>query len=231
MMIVKSPYAGKEFTLPDDKLPAVARFAMKCPFSGRRMILERRPDGGYDVSAAEEAGAAPQAPGARPQAPTPGGAPAPVPALPQVEPDNHPPGMPVAFLFLGMAGQGGWADAAREFFAARGYAVSTAAGELEAVARLRLNSYEVVVAGAGEDCARLREEMASWPGIRRRGVNVVLVGDQGPSNDPRLAFLLGANAFFAQDDAPRAGDLLEGALTGYGLRYTLMAAARSQVEA
>jgi hypothetical protein len=73
--------------------------------------------------------------------------------------------------------------------------------------------------------------MASWPGIRRRGVNVVLVGDQGPSNDPRLAFLLGANAFFAQDDAPRAGDLLEGALTGYGLRYTLMAAARSQVEA
>jgi diguanylate cyclase (GGDEF)-like protein len=65
--------------------------------------------------------------------------------------------MPVAFLFLGMAGQGGWADAAREFFAARGYAVSTAAGELAAVARVRLNSYEGGVAGAGEDCARLRE--------------------------------------------------------------------------
>lgn len=220
-MIVRSPYAGKEFTLPDEKLPAAARFAMKCPFTGRRMILERRPDGGYEVSAAEG-----PATGAAPRPPVPGGAPVPAPALPQVEPDNHPPGTPVAFLFL----DGGWLGAAREFFSARGYAVSTASGELEAVARLRLNNYDVVLAGAGADCARLREEIASWPGARRRSVNLVLVGDQGPSNDPRLAFALGANVFLAQADEARAGDLLEGALTGYELRYQLMAAARKQVE-
>ncbi|MCK9239242.1 hypothetical protein [Desulfocurvus sp.] len=220
-MIVKSPYAGKEFTLPDEKLPDAARFAMKCPFTGRRMVLERRPEGGYSVSAAPDQGAAPRPP-------KPGGAPAPVPALPQVEPDNHPPGTPVAFLF---PEDSAWLDAAREFFAGRGYGVSTASGELEAVARLRLNRYDVILAGAGQGSARLREEMAAWPGVRRRSVNVVLVGDQGASNDPRLAFLLGANAFFAQGDAPRAGDLLEGALTGYELRYKLMAAARSQVEA
>jgi len=219
-MIVRSPYAGKEFTLPDEKLPAAARFAMKCPFTGRRMILERRPGGGYEVSAAE--GPA----GADPRPPVPGGAPAPAPALPQVEPDNHPPGTPVAFLFL----DGGWNPAAREFFTARGYGVSDAADELEAVARLRLNNYDVVLTGAGPGSARLREEIASWPGARRRAVNLVLVGDQGPSNDPRLAFALGANVFLAQADEAQAGDLLEGALTGYTLRYQLMAAARKQVE-
>lgn len=218
-MIVKSPYANKEFNLPDDKLPDAARFALKCPFTGKRIVFEKR-DGEYVISAGETQGShAPTQPGPREAA-------APALKLPQVEPDIHPPGTKVAFLYL----EGGWVGSATEFFKGKGYAVSTASDELEAIAKLRLNNYDVVVSECSGKSVRLRGEIGSWQGGKRRSVNFVLVGDQGQSNDLKVAFVEGANSFLALSDESQARDLLEGALAGYEMHYLLAESAKKQVE-
>lgn len=222
-MIIKSPYVNKEFNLPDEKLPDAPRFAMKCPFSGKRIVLEKQKDGSFSVSAAESMGsqeAAPAAP-AEPAAPK-----KPELKLPQVEPDIHPPGTKVAFLYL----EGGWLSAAKSFFEGKGYAVSTASDELEAIAKLRLNNYDVILAEDTQKCGHLCKEIASWQGGKRRGVNYVLIGSQGRSNDPQAAFVNGANSYLAVADEAQAGGLLEGALTGYEMHYQLLETAKHNVE-
>lgn len=222
-MIVKSPYVNKEFNLPDEKLPDAARFAMKCPFTGKRIVFEKQEEGGYAVSAGESMGSQEAAPAAPPEQAAPAKSEL---KLPQVEPDIHPPGTKVAFLYL----DGGWLSAATAFFEGKGYAVSTATDELEAIAKLRLNNYDVLLAEDTQKCGQLCEEIASWQGGKRRGVNYVLIGGQGRSNDPQAAFVNGANTYLAVADEARAGDLLEGALTGYEMYYQLLETAKHNVE-
>jgi len=219
-MIVKSPYVNKEFNLPDEKLPDAARFAMKCPFTGKRIVFEKQ-DGQFVVSAGEAAGShTPPAQQAAPQEAQP------ALKLPQVEPDIYAPGTKVAFLFL----EAGWLEAARSFFQGKGYAVSTASDELEAIAKLRLNNYDVVMVEDSAKSKQLRGEICSWHGSKRRGVNFILVGGQGRSNDPQAAFFEGSNSYLAASDEAQARDLLEGALTGYNMHYQLLETAKKQVE-
>ncbi|MBU1001332.1 MAG: hypothetical protein KKE73_02295 [Proteobacteria bacterium] len=210
-----SPYSNKEFTLPDEKLPSADRFSMKCPFTGKKILFMRVGDK-IRVTAGE------QAHEAAPEAPV-----KPALILPQVEPDVYPPGSKVAFLYLQ---DSTWATAAQTLFKGHDYYISNAADELEAIAKLRLNEYDVLVAEDGEAGVRLQEEVASWPGGKRRRTNVVLVGSGGTSNDPKAAFVKGANAYFALSDGAKASDLLDGALTGYGLYYQLLDMARKQME-
>ncbi|WP_461209370.1 hypothetical protein [Desulfocurvus sp. DL9XJH121] len=211
-MQFKSPYNGKEFSIPDEKLPDAPRFAMKCPFTGKKMVFERG-EQGFSVTAAETV-----APGPAPR-PAPPEPVKPALNLPQVEPEVFAPGSKVAFLFLA---DGAWAEGARSFFAGKGYEVSGASDELEAIAKLRLGEYHVLVAQDGEGAANLLDEVAGWPGGKRRSVNFLLVGGDAPSNDQQAAFVKGVNAYLALADGPRAGDLLEGALRGYDLYYQLM---------
>lgn len=210
-----SPYCNKEFTLPDEKMPAVERFAMKCPFTGKKILFMRVGDK-IKVTAGE------QAHETGPEEPV-----KPALNLPQVEPDVYPPGSQVAFLFVQ---DGTWTSAAQSFFQGRGYYVSTAQNELEAIAKLRLNEYDVVLAEEGEKSVLLQEEVASWPGGKRRRTNVLLAGTGGVSNDPKAAFVKGANAYFALSDGAKASDLLEGALTGYELYYQMLDMARRQLK-
>ena len=218
-MLFKSPYNEKEFSIPDEKLPDAPRFAMKCPFTGRKMVFERVGEK-FDVVAGE--------PVERPAAPAPPPEPEkPALNLPQVEPPVYPPGSKVAFVFMK---DGGWTEAAKSFFKDKDYQINVVQDELEAIALLRLGEYDVLLAEEGEGSALLQKEVSAWPGGKRRGVNYVLVGDAAPSNDPKTAFVKGANTYLALSDGARAGDLLEGALTGYELYYQLLDMAYKQLE-
>lgn len=210
-----SPYSNKEFTIPDEKLPSADRFSMKCPFTGKKILFLRIGDK-IKITAGEAAREAASEEPAKPAL-----------KLPQVEPDVYPPGAKVAFLYLK---DGAWAPAAESFFKGKEYHVSTAGDELEAVAKLRLNDYDVLVAEDGDASALLQEEIASWPGVKRQHTNFMLVGDAGISNDPKAAFSKGANAYLAQSDGAKASDLLEGALTGYEHYYQMLSIARKQLE-
>lgn len=218
-MIFKSPYNGKEFSIPDEKLPDAPKFAMKCPFTGKKMVFERVGDK-YDVVAGEKI--------ERPAAPKPDPEPKkPVLQLPQVEPEVYPPGAKVAFLFLK---DGTWVEGAKSYFQGKGYHLSVVEDELEAIALLRLGEYDVLVAQDGDISSLLQDEVSAWPGGKRRYVNFVLVGEDARSNDPKAAFVKGANTYLALSDGAQAGDLLEGALTGYELYYQLLDMAYKQLE-
>jgi len=214
-MQFNSPYINKEFTIPDEKLPAADRFSMKCPFTGKKMLFLRLGDK-IKVTAGEAS---------RPDEPEEPAKPA--LKLPQVEPDVYPPGAKVAFLYLQ---DGGWTSGAEAFFKGHEHYVSSSADELEAVAKLRLNDYDVLVVQDGAGSVVLQEEISAWPGTKRRRTNVVLVGGAGGSHDPKAAFAKGANSYLALSDGAKAADLLEGALTGYEHYYQMLNIARKQLE-
>lgn len=207
----------KEITIPDDKVPAVPRFGLKCPHCQKKMVVERQGDT-VRVSFADQP--APAKP-----APQPPAEPA-EPKLPAVEPDVFPPGSTTAFMEVDDAA---WRAAAGEIFKARGIFYSEAEETLVGVAKLRLNNYQVIVVEDSEDCRLLLKEINSWPGLRRKGVNVVLVGDAAPSMQPSIAFEKSVNFYLNHADAARAKELLEECLAGYDLYYRPFAMVEEKV--
>lgn len=209
----------KEINIPDEKVPQVPRFALKCPFCQKKLVVERAGDG-LRASFAEPPAQAPT------PAPTPAAPEPPEPRLPAVEPDVFPPGSTVAFLELEDAA---WRLAAEEVFAARGVHVSEAEETLAGVAKLRLNNYNIVVIQDNADCVSLLREINSWPGLRRRGVNVVMIGGAAPSMQPNFAFEKSVNFYLNLADSGRAKDLLQECLLGYDLYYRPFAMVEEKV--
>ena len=193
----------KEINIPDEKVPAVPKFALKCPFCQKKLVVERQGDT-VKASFAEPVPAAPAAPVAQ------------EPQLPAVEPDVFPPGSTTAFLELDDAA---WRTAAEEVFKAKGIYYSEAAETLAGVAKLRLNNYQVILVEDCEDCAPLLAEISSWPGLKRKGVNVVMIGDAAPSMQPNIAFEKSVNFYLNHADGGRAKELIAECLAGYELYY------------
>lgn len=207
-----SPYIDKEINLPDEKVPDAERFSLKCPFTGKKILVEKDGDD-VKVQAAEpvENTKAPEQ--SREQ-------------LPQVEPDIFPPGAKVAFLY---AKSGPWTKAAEAYADKNGYHVSSAEDALTAVAKLRLNSYHLLFVEEGGDSERLAAEINSWPGLKRREANFILLGDDSPSMQPNIAFEKGVNYYFNRNDEGKAEQLFKEADDGYGLYYRPLREAEKRV--
>ncbi|MEW5772074.1 MAG: hypothetical protein AB1916_00995 [Thermodesulfobacteriota bacterium] len=202
----------KEINIPDEKVPQVPKFALKCPFCQKKLVVERVGDS-LRSSFAEQ-----PAPPPPPQAQE--------PKLPAVEPDVFPPGSTSAFMELDDAA---WRSAAEDIFKSKGIFYSEADETLVGVAKLRLNSYQVILIEDNEDCAPLLKEINSWPGLKRKGVNVVMVGGAAPSMQPSIAFEKSVNYYLNHADAGRAKELLEECLAGYDLYYRPFAMAEEKV--
>jgi hypothetical protein len=61
--------------------------------------------------------------------------------------------------------------------------------------------------------------VASWPGLKRRESNVLLVGREEKSMQPSYAFTRGVNSYLNATDMDRAGELFAEALEAYEIRY------------
>ncbi|NJB66901.1 putative Zn finger-like uncharacterized protein [Desulfobaculum xiamenense] len=194
----------KTLNIADEKIPAGGRFSVKCPQCGQKIVVD---------AAAAGASVPPPTHAAPPPYPEPA---QPILDLPTVEPDMFPPGSKVAFLYVA---DGAFHSAAEAWFGANGYHVSTSSDELEAIAKLRLNSYDIVLVEEGDAAKRLLSEISRWPGHKRRAINYVLLGTRAKSLDPNLAFQNGANFYMNTGDRDKAGDLLDGAIRGYELYY------------
>lgn len=143
-----------------------------------------------------------------------------------VEPDFFPPGARVAFLYLPTPG---WKEAAQRFFESQGFAIATAASAEEAVAKLRLNSYEVLLLEDSPDGAKVLTELATLPGTVRQAMNVLLTGSEGGSLDPRTAFLKSVNAYLAAGDHSKAAQLLPQAMATYQEHYQSLLRAKADL--
>lgn len=209
----------KEISIPDEKVPQVPKFAIKCPYCQKKLVVERVGDG-YKSSFADAPAPAP-APATAAAPPEP-----PAPKLPAVEPDVFPPGSTIAFLEVDDAA---WRTAAEEVFKAKGIFYSEAAETLVGVAKLRLNNYNVIVIEDCPDCVPLLQEISSWPGIKRKGVNVVMIGGAATSMQPNIAFEKSVNFYLNQADGGRAAELLEECLAGYKLYYRPFAMVEEKV--
>lgn len=180
-MLVSCSNCGKRFKLRDDKLPKAEVFRIPCPNCSSEIVVRKEePDSGDE----------------RPQQAA---------QSPSFEPEVFPAGARVAFVFLGHEL---CMDAAKQAVQELGYTPSIAGSMDEAVAKVGMNRYDLVCIDDSESGRAVMEVVNGWPGIRRREVNVVMVGSDAQSLDPGTSFFRGVNGWLNRGDTDRFKQLL-----------------------
>lgn len=192
-MRITCPNCQKQLSVADEKIPAGSSFKATCPGCNKPFTVGASAD------------AKPRPP--KPAAPT---------SPPSVEPDIFPPGAKVAALALQDAQ---WSEALRDSFENQGYHVCLLEDVREAMGKLRVNAYDVVVIQDTERFRPLAEQIHAWPGARRRKTNLVLIGEEGASLHSGLAFMKAADSYFHRADHVRATDLVSAALLAFDATY------------
>lgn len=205
---------GQDLNIPDDKLPDANRFSLKCPHCKEKIVVERQGDTASVSYAEPKKEVAPAEPRKE------------VLKLPAIEPEVFPPGSKVAFIDMHNED---WCTKTEVFLKQQGYEISVSEEPLEAVAKLRLNRYDLLVVEDCENCRLVLEEVASWPGHRRRALNYIMVGPDGKSMHPDVAFERGVNFYLNIAEASKAEELLKSALEGYDLYYQLFTIAQKRI--
>ena len=133
-----------------------------------------------------------------------------------VEPDLFPPGSRACFIFTL---DKGLTEKLVAIFESHGYYTATTDSPGQGVAKLRLNKYDVAVMQHKNDTSSLLEEINAWPGIIRRSMNLIVIGDEAPSMHQSQALVLGANFYLNLRDTDNLEELIMQCLRGYQLYY------------
>ncbi|MCA1945671.1 MAG: zinc-ribbon domain-containing protein [Desulfovibrio sp.] len=192
---------NRELTVPDNKLPDTPRFKIKCPQCKKEIVVERmdKVDPSFTGASYDYSGV--------------------------VEPEVFPPGARVAFLLIV---EKSWRNAASAWLKAEKFYQSTATNAHEAMLKLRLNDYQLVMIEDRDEYQGVLAEIGTWPGLRRRTVNLVLLGNDAASLDPQLSFRRGANTYLNLADAARCAELMDSVLKGYEMYYQYLNLAHDQ---
>ena len=129
-----------------------------------------------------------------------------------VAPEHFPHDATVAFLFVKnqeLAGR------IKEFLKTRGIYISEAGFIHEAVDKVRINYYNILILEDSEETKSILGIVRKWNGLRRREVNIVLVEARCQSMHPNEAFMRGVNAVVGVGDNEQVGHFLELALGDY----------------
>jgi len=185
-MEIQCSNCNKKFKIPDEKIPNVAKFIVKCPVCGFKIRVERNL---YNESKENSIDRALN--------------------LPSVEPEMHPPGSKVAFVFLK---EKDLFDKLEKILKELGYIISTASNTQEAVAKINLNRYNMIVISEVPDTKMIFKEIELWPGNLRRQINVIAMGSSAKTFDPNKEFILGVNSYISTDDFENIDDLIQNAI-------------------
>jgi DNA-directed RNA polymerase subunit RPC12/RpoP len=181
---------GKQFALPPEKVPDKPRSRFTCPSCGTKVLVDRSRE---EASAGDK-----QADAAQPEAKG---------EAYDIEPDLFPPGAEVAFVYVQ---DRSWAEKIEESLQLEGgYLLSRAENGAQALQKLRLNSYQMILLQDGPEAEDLLEEIGSWPGYVRREINCILIGDRAKSFDPGESFIRGVNSYLSIEDRQGIAELLE----------------------
>lgn len=183
-MLITCGSCDKQFKIPEEKVPDVPKFFLKCPECGEKILVNREESQEKSQKLLESF---------------------------TVEPEMHPPGSMVAFVYLRDK------DLFEKIAAClkeKGYIVSSAKNIEEAVAKLGLNRYNLVIFEEGQG-GKLLEEIDKWPGNVRRNINVVAIGEKAKTFDPNIEFILGVNSYISMEDLNRLNEILDNVFKRY----------------
>ena len=196
-MRLSCEHCNKALDIPDEKLPDAPRFRIRCPHCQNKTLVELEKKHSEDEKEFQEATSEVAS------------------GLSPVEPDIFPPGATVVFLHFEDAI---WREKCRDFFQDKGFYVSTASNNEEAVQKLRLNFYDLICIEDREENITLLQEIAKWPGKQRARINFIMVGDKANSFDPNVSFVRGVDSYLDLKDQDNAQELLNQAIEGFKIK-------------
>lgn len=185
-MEIQCSNCNKKFKIPDEKIPNVSKFRVKCPGCGYKIQVERKLHTESKESSIDQAL-----------------------NLPSVEPEMHPPGSKVAFVFLE---EKEFFDKLEKTLKESGYLVSSASSTQEAVAKINLNRYNMIIISDSPETKMIFKEIELWPGNLRRYINVIALGTSAKTFDPNREFILGVNSYISINDFENIDDLIQDAI-------------------
>ncbi|NCD24227.1 MAG: hypothetical protein EOL86_01345 [Deltaproteobacteria bacterium] len=126
--------------------------------------------------------------------------------------ETFPHDATVAFLFV--------ADAIlsqrlKSFFKKNGIYVSDSTEITEAVEKVRINYYNIIVLEDSTNSLPLHEIFKKWNGLRRRDVNIIVVGGNCQSLHGHEAFMRGVNSVISKTDNDEIEKFMELSLGNY----------------
>ena len=192
-MRINCDSCGKEFTLPEEKLPDAARFRVKCPSCGHRIAVERPArESGRSGEAGKETDR--------------GSATGDPEDLGGVEHLGLSPEKEKNALLL--VADHDLLEAVRAPLELQGFHWVAPSSSKEAIRIFHSNPLVLLVVEDREESEPLLRELHSQPGYIRREINCVLVGDRAKSFEQQQAFLLGVNTYLARSEMDRFSELL-----------------------
>lgn len=126
-----------------------------------------------------------------------------------VQPEHFPHDAVVAFVFVRNREL---AERIGLFLKGRGIFVSEARYGHEALEKVRINYYNILILEESEESKSILAIVRKWNGLRRREVNIVLVEAACRSLHPNEAFMRGVNAVIGAEDGERIENILALAL-------------------
>ncbi len=197
-MRLSCPHCDRQLSVPDDKIPTGRSFKLACPQCNKPFTVEPE-----SVNTASGANTVPPAPSPPPTA---------------VETDFYPPGAKIAFVFTS---DPEWNAALTSSLSEQGYHLAVPGDATEAIRKIDAAAYELVFIDHAPHGAEVLQRVHGWPGIQRRGVNVVLIGDEAQSLHPDASFRNGVNWYLHRNDVSDILRLVRTVIDGYEETYKM----------
>ncbi|SDB20964.1 MJ0042 family finger-like domain-containing protein [Desulfonatronum thiosulfatophilum] len=189
------PHCAKQLSVADEKIPVGQRFRLNCPQCSQSFAVDPNAPQITDATA-----------DSLPSSP------------PEKLEDNtfYPPGAKIAFLCLQHPA---WQRALIDVLGERGHYLVSVSDAVEALRKLETAPYELIFVEQSPHNLRVLQRIHGWPGLRRRGVNVVLLGTEAPSLHPDASLRNGVNWYLHLEDHSDAAHLVQTIITGYEETY------------
>lgn len=197
-MRLNCPHCDRQLSVADEKIPSGQRFKLVCPQCNKPFTVEPE-----SIGTPSGTNTMPSAPSTHPTA---------------EEIDFYPPGAKIAFVFVR---DPEWNAALVSSLAEQGYHLAVPGGPAEALRKIDSAAYALVFIDHAPHGAEVLQRVQGWSGIQRRGVNVVLIGDEAKSLHPDTSFRNGVNWYLHRSDVADVPRLVRTVIDGYEETYKM----------
>jgi|LZQN01.1.fsa_nt_gb DNA-directed RNA polymerase subunit RPC12/RpoP len=172
-MKIKCSACKQDFQLPEEKVKGLTKFAVKCPRCGEKIIVNRKEEERPEEDSLLESK-----------------------TCLEFEPENIPVGKASALLFIKDVKL---ITELGDFLQEKEYFLREVKDYPECRGRLLINNYDLIFLEEGEDADKLLAEINTWPQLRRRNTNIILIGQRGRDFDQKISFEKSVNFYLNKE--------------------------------